>query len=49
MGVPRARITIVPGGVDSTRFSPDGPAEPTAGRPRVLSVGRWWSARASPS
>ncbi|HEU4421920.1 MAG TPA: glycosyltransferase [Pilimelia sp.] len=41
MGVPRGRISLVPSGVDSERFTPDGPAEPRIGqRPRVLSVGR---------
>jgi glycosyltransferase involved in cell wall biosynthesis len=41
IGVPRAQLTLVPAGVDSARFSPDGPAverDPT--RPRILSVGR---------
>ena len=41
IGVPRAHLTVVPAGVDSERFSPDGPAvarEP--GRPRILSVGQ---------
>jgi glycosyltransferase involved in cell wall biosynthesis len=41
IGVPRARLTVVPAGVDSVRFSPEGPAvarDPE--RPRILSVGR---------
>ncbi|GLY06155.1 MULTISPECIES: glycosyltransferase [Actinoplanes] len=41
IGVPRARLSVVPAGVDSERFSPDGPAvhrDPE--RPRILSVGR---------
>jgi len=41
IGVPRARLTVVPAGVDSIRFSPDGPAvERDPDRPRILSVGR---------
>ncbi len=41
IGVPRARLTLVPAGVDSARFTPDGPAvERDPGRPRILSVGR---------
>jgi D-inositol-3-phosphate glycosyltransferase len=41
IGVPRARLTVVPAGVDSERFTPDGPsAERDPGRPRILSVGR---------
>ncbi len=41
IGVPRARLTVVPAGVDSIRFSPDGPAaERDPERPRILSVGR---------
>ena len=41
IGVPRAQLTVVPAGVDSDRFSPDGPvAERDPERPRILSVGR---------
>ncbi|MGK5677904.1 glycosyltransferase [Actinoplanes sp. URMC 104] len=41
IGVPRARLTVVPSGVDSVRFSPEGPAvERDPERPRILSVGR---------
>jgi glycosyltransferase involved in cell wall biosynthesis len=41
IGVPRAQLTVVPAGVDSERFSPEGPAvERDPGRPRILSVGR---------
>jgi glycosyltransferase involved in cell wall biosynthesis len=41
IGVPRARLTVVPAGVDSVRFSPEGPAvERDPVRPRILSVGR---------
>ncbi len=40
IGIPRARLTVVPAGVDSIRFSPDGPAvERDPERPRILSVG----------
>ena len=41
IGVPRARLTVVPAGVDSDRFTPEGPAvERDPDRPRILSVGR---------
>jgi D-inositol-3-phosphate glycosyltransferase len=40
LGVPRTAMTLVPSGVDTGRFLPDGPAEPRADRPRILSVGR---------
>jgi glycosyltransferase involved in cell wall biosynthesis len=41
IGVPRASLTVVPPGVDSERFSPEGPAaERDPERPRILSVGR---------
>jgi glycosyltransferase involved in cell wall biosynthesis len=41
LGVPRSRMSLVPAGVDSERFTPDGPAEPRdPDRPRILSVGR---------
>jgi D-inositol-3-phosphate glycosyltransferase len=40
LGVPRSAMTLVPSGVNTERFRPDGPAEPRSGRPRVLSVGR---------
>jgi D-inositol-3-phosphate glycosyltransferase len=40
IGVPRANLTIVPSGVNSDRFTPDGPtAERDPARPRILSVG----------
>ncbi|MDT5042421.1 MAG: D-inositol-3-phosphate glycosyltransferase [Actinoplanes sp.] len=41
IGVPRTQLTLVPAGVDSDRFSPEGPSvarDPQ--RPRILSVGR---------
>jgi glycosyltransferase involved in cell wall biosynthesis len=40
LGVPRTAMALVPSGVNTERFRPDGPAEPRTGRPRVLSVGR---------
>jgi D-inositol-3-phosphate glycosyltransferase len=41
IGVPRTQLTLVPAGVDSDRFTPDGPvAERDPERPRILSVGR---------
>jgi glycosyltransferase involved in cell wall biosynthesis len=41
IGVPRTQLTVVPSGVDSDRFSPDGPSvERDTERPRILSVGR---------
>jgi glycosyltransferase involved in cell wall biosynthesis len=41
MGVPRFRMTVIPSGVDSTRFRPDGPAVPRdPRRTRILTVGR---------
>jgi type III pantothenate kinase len=39
MGVPTGHVRVVPCGVDTTRFAP-GPQDPTARRPRLLSVGR---------
>ncbi|HEX7744383.1 MAG TPA: glycosyltransferase [Micromonosporaceae bacterium] len=40
MGVPRARIVVVPSGVNDEVFSPYGPIAPRTDRPRVLTVGR---------
>jgi D-inositol-3-phosphate glycosyltransferase len=41
LGVPRNQLTVVPAGVDSERFTPEGPvAERDPQRPRILSVGR---------
>jgi glycosyltransferase involved in cell wall biosynthesis len=40
LGVPRRAMTLIPSGVDTGRFRPDGPAEPRPQRPRILSVGR---------
>jgi D-inositol-3-phosphate glycosyltransferase len=42
IGVPRASLTVVPPGVDSEQFSPEGPAvERDQKRPRILSVGKF--------
>ena len=42
MGVPRARMTLIPSGVDSERFTPEGPIAPRdPDRPRILAVGRF--------
>jgi glycosyltransferase involved in cell wall biosynthesis len=40
LGLPRARATIVPCGVDTSVFTPDGPVAPRNGRPRLLVLGR---------
>jgi glycosyltransferase involved in cell wall biosynthesis len=36
LGVPRAKVRVVPCGVDAQRFSPEGPAAQRNGRPRLL-------------
>ena len=38
MGVPRASVTVVPAGVDTGRFSPEGPVADRGSRPRLLTV-----------
>lgn len=40
LGVPAHAISVVPCGVDSEAFSPDGPAEARGAAHRILSVGR---------
>ncbi|GHE07797.1 glycosyltransferase [Klenkia taihuensis] len=40
LGVDRRKVTVVPSGVDTGAFTPDGPRVPRAGRPRLLVVGR---------
>ena len=40
LGAPRSRMTLVPSGVNTDHFRPDGPHESRSARPRVLSVGR---------
>ena len=38
MGVPRPSVTVVPTGVDTERFSPDGPVADRGPRPRLLAI-----------
>src|SRR5215472_5068759 len=40
MGVPRAAVTVVPCGVDTTEFAPEGPVAKRGSNPRLLAVGR---------
>jgi glycosyltransferase involved in cell wall biosynthesis len=40
MGRARSRTSVVPCGVDTDAFSPDGPAAPRGDRKRIVSVGR---------
>lgn len=40
MGAARSKITVVPCGVDTELFHPNGPEAPRSGRPRLLAVGR---------
>jgi glycosyltransferase involved in cell wall biosynthesis len=40
LGAPRRRTTVVPCGVDTTAFSPDGPLRPRTNRPRLVVLGR---------
>ncbi|MCW2716689.1 MAG: glycosyl transferase [Pseudonocardia sp.] len=40
MGAPRRRISVVPCGVDTNAFSPDGPQLARSGRPRLVVLGR---------
>jgi D-inositol-3-phosphate glycosyltransferase len=40
MGAPRRRMTVVPCGVDTAEFTPDGPVAPRGERPRLVSLGR---------
>jgi len=40
LGVASTRIAVVPCGVDTALFTPEGPAEPTNGRFRIMTVGR---------
>jgi glycosyltransferase involved in cell wall biosynthesis len=39
-GVPAGQISVVPCGVDTSMFTPDGPAARRNGRPRLLALGR---------
>jgi glycosyltransferase involved in cell wall biosynthesis len=38
LGVPRTAINVVPFGVDTGQFTPEGPVAPRTGRPRLLAV-----------
>ncbi|WP_067500545.1 glycosyltransferase [Actinoplanes sp. TFC3] len=40
MGLPRAGMALVPSGVNTELFRPDGPAEPRGASRRILTVGR---------
>ncbi|XVV09454.1 glycosyltransferase [Actinoplanes sp. CA-131856] len=40
LGVPRAQMSLVPSGVNTGRFRPDGPSVPRGKRPRILTVAR---------
>lgn len=40
LGAPRRRATVVPCGVDTRAFSPDGPVHPRSDRPRIVALGR---------
>jgi len=40
MGVPRASVNLVPCGVDTTEFAPDGPVAKRGSRPRLVAVSR---------
>lgn len=40
LGVPRSRMVLIPSGVNTDRFRPDGPAVARGARRRILSVGR---------
>ncbi|MEO6087893.1 MAG: glycosyltransferase [Umezawaea sp.] len=39
IGVPRPKLTLVPWGVDTDRFSPDGPVRPRGAAPRIVALG----------
>jgi glycosyltransferase involved in cell wall biosynthesis len=38
LGVPRSAISVVPFGVDTTQFNPEGPVAPRSERPRLVAV-----------
>lgn len=38
LGVPRSAISVVPSGVDTGQFNPDGPVAPRGERPRLVAV-----------
>jgi len=39
LGLPRSAVTVIPCGVDTAQFSPEGPAAPRTGRQRVVALG----------
>jgi D-inositol-3-phosphate glycosyltransferase len=47
MGVPRAAVTVVPCGVDTDEFTPEGPVARRNGRSRLLAVAPWGGAAGS--
>jgi glycosyltransferase involved in cell wall biosynthesis len=47
MGVPRASVKVVPCGVDTGEFTPEGPVAKRNGRPRLLAVTSWDGAAGS--
>jgi glycosyltransferase involved in cell wall biosynthesis len=40
MGAPRARVSVIPCGVDAAEFAPKGPVARRGERPRLVSIGR---------
>ena len=40
LGAPRRRVAVVPCGVDTAAFTPDGPVAPRGDRPRIVVLGR---------
>jgi glycosyltransferase involved in cell wall biosynthesis len=47
MGVPRTSVTVVPCGVDTSTFTPEGPVAKRNRRPRLLAVAPWGGAAGS--
>ena len=47
MGVPRSAVTVVPCGVDTDEFTPQGPVAKRNGRSRLLAVASWGGAAGS--
>jgi glycosyltransferase involved in cell wall biosynthesis len=40
LGLPRTKMALIPSGVNTAVFTPDGPAAPHGGKQRILTVGR---------
>ena len=40
LGAPRRRTAVVPCGVDTAEFTPDGPVHPRSDRPRIVALNR---------